>query len=52
MIKFISFDLDGTLTHENKRFDYILWNVEIPKIYAKKNDISLKEAEKVIFSVL
>ncbi len=50
MIKYISFDLDGTLIHENKKFDYILWSVEIPKLYAKKNRVSLKEARKEIFS--
>ena len=50
MIKYISFDLDGTLVDENKKFNYQLWGVEIPRIYAIKNKIPLKQAKQKIFS--
>lgn len=48
MIKIISFDFDGTLADEN--FDKLIWNVEIPKLYAKKHKLSLKVAESKVFS--
>ena len=48
MIKVVSFDFDGTLADEN--FDKLLWNVEIPKLYAKKHKLSLEDAEKKVFS--
>lgn len=48
MTKYISFDLDGTLS--NEKFDKVLWNQELPKLYAQQNDISLKDAEQHIFA--
>lgn len=49
MITHISFDLDDTLT-DMKAFDKVMWNVEIPKLYAEKNHLSIEEAEKEVFS--
>lgn len=46
MIKFISFDLDGTLG--DMTFDRTLWDIEIPKLYAKKYNLSFKEAQKEV----
>ena len=43
----ISFDMDGTIIDMN--FDEFLWREEIPKLYAKKNGLSLEEAKKVVF---
>lgn len=48
MIKVVSFDFDGTLVDEN--FDKLLWEVEIPKLYAKKYGLSLEVAKKKVFS--
>lgn len=48
MIKYVSFDLDGTLS--NEKFDKILWNEELPKLYAKEKGIDLSEAEQYIFA--
>lgn len=48
MIKYISFDLDGTLSNES--FDKILWNQELPKLYAKTHGVSIKDAELHVFS--
>jgi len=48
MIKYISFDLDGTLADES--FDKLVWNEEIPKMYAEKSKISLEDAKKIIYS--
>ena len=33
MIKYISFDLDGTLIDE--KIDSLFWDYEIPKLYAE-----------------
>lgn len=49
MIKYVSFDLDDTLT-DMKAFDKVMWNVEIPKLYAEKHHLSIEEAEKEVFS--
>lgn len=48
MVKYISFDLDGTLS--NEKFDKILWNEELPKLYAEKYKTSLKDAQLHVFS--
>ncbi|NOX71163.1 MAG: HAD family hydrolase [Candidatus Micrarchaeota archaeon] len=48
MIKVVSFDIDGTLIDE--KADFLIWNVEIPKMYAKEKGIGIKEAEKIVFS--
>ncbi len=47
-IKYISFDLDDTLASEN--YDKIIWNEEIPKLYAEKNNISLEEAKTKVYA--
>lgn len=47
-IKCLSFDFDGTLTSED--FDKIIWNIEMPKLYAAKNKLTIKEAEDKVFS--
>lgn len=48
MIKIISFDLDGTLL-DKEIFDDAFWFEEIPRLYARKNRISLKEAKKFVY---
>lgn len=48
MIRFVSFDLDGTLADDS--FDKKVWHEEIPKLYANKNNLSLDEAKKSVFS--
>src|SRR3989344_5768566 len=48
MIKYISFDLDGTLA--DNRFDLIIWDEEIPRLYAERNHISLEEAKTKVFA--
>ncbi|MBT4540359.1 HAD family hydrolase [Candidatus Woesearchaeota archaeon] len=46
-IKLISFDLDGTLVDKNS-FDVLFWNEEVPKLYAKKHNICIEEAKKIV----
>jgi len=48
MIKVISFDVDGTLTKE--KTDFAIWNIEIPKLYARAKNISLGEAKRYVYS--
>jgi 5'-nucleotidase len=48
VIKCISFDLDGTLVSEE--FDFIIWNVEIPKLYAREYQIDLETAKTKVFA--
>ncbi len=48
MIKILSFDIDGTLIDKN--LDFILWNIEVPKIYAEERKISIEEAENRVFA--
>lgn len=48
MIKYISFDLDGALS--NERFDKVLWNEELPKLYAKEKGVNIHEAEQYVFA--
>lgn len=47
MIKYISFDMDGTLL--NEEFDKLIWNEEIPKLYAKKNNLDIETAKKEVY---
>ncbi|HLC45645.1 MAG TPA: HAD family hydrolase [archaeon] len=47
MIRVISFDLDGTVV--DKDFDNVFWFKEVPKVYARKNNVSIDAAwEKVL----
>ncbi len=46
MIKVVSFDLDDTLSDSN--FDTLIWDIEIPKVYAKEKGLSLEEAKKIV----
>ena len=48
-VKYISFDLDGTLT-DYESFDRIFWYKEIPKLYARKHKVSMKNAKRTVFS--
>jgi FMN phosphatase YigB (HAD superfamily) len=48
-ITHISFDLDDTFI-SIKDFDNVLWNTELPRLYAKKHDLSIEQAEKDVFS--
>lgn len=48
MIKYISFDLDGTLADE--KFDKLIWHEEVPKLYARKYGMSLEEAKRRVYS--
>lgn len=44
----ISFDMDGTIADMN--FDNILWQEEIPKLYAEKNKVSFEKAKKLCWN--
>ncbi len=48
MEKIISFDLDGTLADLN--FEKAVWLEEIPKLFAKKNNLTIEEAKRAVFS--
>ena len=48
MIKFVIFDLDDTLV-DRESFDYVLWHKEIPRLYAKQNNIPIGRATELIF---
>lgn len=48
MIRYISFDLDGTLADE--KFDKLIWHEEVPKLYADKHRISIEQAKKTVYS--
>lgn len=48
MIKVISFDMDDTLISGD--FDNYMWNEEIPRLYAKNNNISLEKAKEKVYS--
>ncbi len=47
-IKVLSFDIDGTIVDfsYNKAF----WDEAIPRLYSKRQDISLEEAKKIVFA--
>lgn len=47
-IKYIAFDMDNTLFDKN--FDNYIWNEEIPRLYAKKNNISLEEGKRHVYA--
>lgn len=47
-IKFISFDLDGTLVDPS--FTTWVWEVGIPKLYAQKHKLPLSEAVSVVIN--
>ena len=44
MLKVISFDLDDTLSDFG--FDKLLWDIEIPKAYARETGLSFEDASK------
>ena len=44
--KLISFDLDCTLI--DPTFTTFVWEIGIPRLYAKKNDVSLSEATSIV----
>lgn len=48
MIKYISFDLDGTLSDD--AFDRFIWHEEIPKLYAVKHGMTLENAKLHVFA--
>ncbi|MDO8740694.1 MAG: HAD family hydrolase [Candidatus Woesearchaeota archaeon] len=48
MLKVISFDLDGTLL-DKERFDNVFWFEEVPRLYSRKNKISLEKAKKFVY---
>lgn len=48
MTKYIGFDLDGTLATLD--FDERIWLEEIPKLYAEKNNLELKEAKDKLYA--
>ena len=48
MIKVIGFDLAVTLAGED--FDKIIWNEEIPNLYAKKNKLSIEDAKTKVYA--
>jgi putative hydrolase of the HAD superfamily len=47
-ITHISFDLDDTLTPE--QFDTIMWNEEIPAIYAKQFGVTIQQAKEKVYA--
>lgn len=47
MMKFISFDLDGTLVTDE--FSQIVWHQGIPELYAQRHGCGLDEAKSFIF---
>lgn len=47
MVRVISFDLVGTLFGHG--FDYHLWHREIPRLYAKRHNVTLEEAKRHVF---
>jgi len=48
MIKYISFDLDGTLADDT--FDKLIWHEEVPKLYAAKHGMSLDNAKLHVYA--
>ncbi|MBW2970466.1 HAD family hydrolase [Candidatus Woesearchaeota archaeon] len=48
MIKAISFDLDGTLASDS--FDRAVWHEELPRLYAKKHNLTLEQAKEKVYS--
>jgi len=50
LIDTILLDLDGTLLDLN--FDLEFWLEYIPKVYSKKNNISVEDAKKIVISMI
>ncbi len=50
LIDTILLDLDGTLLDLN--FDLEFWLEYIPKVYSKKNNISLENAKEIVISMI
>jgi putative hydrolase of the HAD superfamily len=48
-IKYISFDLDGTLI-DSSDFEFAFWNETIPRCYSKEHNISYEEAKKIVLN--
>jgi putative hydrolase of the HAD superfamily len=48
MIKYISFDLDGTLADAS--FDRFIWHEEIPKLYAAKHGMTIENAKLHVYA--
>src|SRR3989344_7391643 len=48
MIRYISFDVDGTLADD--KFDNEIWWHEIPNLYAKQYKISIEKSKMVVYS--
>jgi HAD superfamily hydrolase (TIGR01549 family) len=48
MKKIISFDLDGTLADLN--FEKAIWLEEIPKLFARKNNLPIEQAKNAVFT--
>ncbi len=48
MVRYISFDLDGTLA--NNDFDYMVWNEEIPRLYARIHKVPYEDARTRVFA--
>lgn len=48
MIRFVSFDLDGTLADD--AFDKLVWNEKIPQLYAQKNSLTLENAKRDVYA--
>jgi FMN phosphatase YigB (HAD superfamily) len=47
-IKIISFDMEGTLIDHT--YSKTIWEKDIPKLYAKKNDLDYCEAKRLVLS--
>ncbi|MFT4249937.1 MAG: HAD family hydrolase [Candidatus Woesearchaeota archaeon] len=48
MVSVISFDMDATLVSED--VDNVLWDEEIPRLYAQKNSVSLRQAKLEVYA--
>lgn len=47
-IKVVSFDMEGTLIEP--RFSVLVWEHDIPRLYAEKHGLTLKEAKDRVFA--
>ncbi|MDI6825607.1 MAG: HAD family hydrolase [Candidatus Aenigmarchaeota archaeon] len=48
-IKYISFDLDGTLI-DSLDFEISFWNETIPRIFSKQHNVPFSEAKKIVLN--